>query len=89
MEAKHKNTKRIIVIMGNAMRKSLLVAFLTAVFICGFALGGILFFSTAKASTDVTGIIQASTELDPIPKPSVPEFTVELVDSSYDVPTTY
>ena len=24
-----------------------------------------------------------------IPKPSVPEFTVELVDSSYDVPTTY
>jgi hypothetical protein len=25
----------------------------------------------------------------PIPKPSVPEFTVKLVDSSYDVPTTY
>lgn len=24
-----------------------------------------------------------------IPKPSVPEFTVELIDSSYDVPTTY
>lgn len=24
-----------------------------------------------------------------IPKPSVPEFTVELVDTSYDVPTTY
>jgi len=71
------------------MRKSLLFAFLTAVFICGFASGGTLLFSTAKASTDVTGIIQASTELEPIPKPSVPEFTVELVDSSYDVPTTY
>lgn len=28
-------------------------------------------------------------DLDSIPKPSIPEFTVELIDSSYDVPTTY
>jgi parallel beta-helix repeat protein len=47
--------------MGNAMRESLLVAFLAAVFICGFVLGGALFFSTAKASTDVTGIINSDT----------------------------
>jgi len=33
--------------------------------------------------------VQASTESSSIPTPSVPEFTVELVDSSYDVPTTY
>jgi hypothetical protein len=35
------------------------------------------------------GTAQASTSDSSIPKPSVPEFTVALVDSSYDVPTTY
>jgi hypothetical protein len=62
---------------------------LMAVIVGGLLLAGTLHFCMVKASTDVTGIIQASTELEPIPKPSVPEFTVELVDSSYDVPTTY
>jgi len=33
--------------------------------------------------------VQASTEANGITKPSVPEFTLVLVDSSYDVPTTY
>jgi hypothetical protein len=69
-----------MVIMGNAMRQSLFVAFLTAVFICGFALG-----STAKASTNVTGIIQASPESESIPQPSVPEFTVEFVNGTIEV----
>ena len=32
---------------------------------------------------------EKTTESGPIPKPSVPEFTIELVDNSYDVPTTY
>jgi hypothetical protein len=35
------------------------------------------------------GTVQASTEVNGITKPSVPEFTLVLVDSSYDVPTTY
>ena len=60
------------------MRKPLLVAFLAAM-VCGFALAGSTHFCTVQATTDVSDI----------PKPSVPEFTVELVDSSYDVPTTY
>jgi len=37
VETKHKNTKRITVIMGNAMRKSLFVAFLTAIMVGGLA----------------------------------------------------
>ena len=32
---------------------------------------------------------EGTTEPASIPKPSVPEFTVKLVDHSYDVPTTY
>ena len=28
-------------------------------------------------------------DLDSIPKPSIPEFTIGIIDSSYDVPTTY
>ena len=35
------------------------------------------------------GTVQASTDISGIPKPSVPEYTLVLVDSSYDVPTTY
>ena len=44
VEAKYKNTKRIIVMMRNAMRKSILVAFFTTVLIYGFALAGTLRF---------------------------------------------
>jgi hypothetical protein len=65
--------------MGNAMRKSLLVAFLTALMVCGFALAGTAHFCTVQASTDASGI----------PKPSVPEFTLELVGPPYYVNTTY
>jgi len=54
-------------------------AFLTAILICGLILVSVTRFVTVHASTDASSI----------PKPSVPEFTVELVDSSYDVPTTY
>jgi hypothetical protein len=59
--------------------KSLLSAFLIAVMIGGFELADTLQLDTAQASTDVTDI----------PKPSIPEFTLKLVDNSYDVPTTY
>ena len=44
---------------------------------------------SALATTVYLGIVQASTDVSGIPKPSVPEFTLVLVDSSYDVPTTY
>jgi hypothetical protein len=33
-------------------------------------------------------VVKAASASDSIPKPSVPEFTVELVDNSYDVPLT-
>ena len=59
--------------------KSLLSAFLTTILIGGLILASAVRFGAAQASTDVSGL----------PKPSVPEFTVELVDRSYDVPTTY
>jgi len=49
-----------MVIMGNAMRKSLLVAFLTAM-VCGFALAGILNFCTVQAATEVIGILTSDT----------------------------
>ena len=34
-------------------------------------------------------LLTAEPVFSDIPKPSVPEFTVELVDKSYDVPTSY
>ena len=38
----------------------------------------------------LSGLVMVGTVFaQSIPKPSVPEFTVELVNSSYDVPTTY
>ena len=58
--------------------KSLLSAFLISVMIGGFGLASTLQLDMAQASTDVTDI----------PKPSVPEFTIELIDSSYDIPPT-
>jgi hypothetical protein len=56
--------------------KSLLSAFLISVMIGGFGLASTLQLDTAQASTDVTDI----------PKPAVPEFAIELIDSSYDIP---
>jgi heme/copper-type cytochrome/quinol oxidase subunit 2 len=44
---------------------------------------------SAPAGTLYSGTVHASTELDSIPKPSVPEFTVKFIDSSYTTPTTY
>jgi len=41
------------------------------------------------AGTVHFGIVQASTDVSGIPKPSVPEFTLKFVDHSYDVPPTY
>jgi hypothetical protein len=35
------------------------------------------------------GTVQASTGVSSIPKPSVPQFSIQAVDHSYDVPTTY
>jgi hypothetical protein len=49
-------------------------------------LATLLFFTVLTVSSLVmveTAFAQS------IPKPSVPEFTLVLVDSSYDVPTTY
>ena len=61
------------------MHKSLLVAFLTATIVFGFGLINILNFGT----------VHASAENSNIPKPSIPEFTLELVGPSYYEPTTY
>ncbi len=59
-------------------KKSLLSAFLTATLFAGLFLASATHFGTVQASTDVNGI----------PKPSVPEFNVTLVDSSYVTPST-
>jgi hypothetical protein len=40
------------------------------------------------ASTARFGTVQASTGVGGIPKPAVPEFTLKLIDSSYDIPPT-
>lgn len=48
-------------IMGNAVRKSLLVAFLAVLMVCGFALTSTLHFGTVQASTEVTGVISLDT----------------------------
>ena len=69
----------INVILGDTMHKSLLVALLTATIVFGFGLVNILHFGIVHASIENSGIL----------KPYVPEFTVELIDLSYDVPTTY
>ena len=47
--------------MGNAMRKSLLIAFLTAIMIGGLTLVSIVHIGTVQASTNVTGIINSDT----------------------------
>lgn len=60
-------------------KKSLLSAFLTAILIAGLVLASAMRFGTVLASTGVNGI----------PKPSVPDFTLKYVDYSYDVPPTY
>jgi len=59
--------------------KSLSSAFLTVILICGLILVSAIRFDTVQASTGASGI----------PKPSVPEFTLKLVDHSYDVPQSY
>lgn len=59
--------------------KSISCTFLTAILMCSLILVSVARFGAAQASTGDGSI----------PKPSVPEFTVALVDSSYDVPTTY
>jgi parallel beta-helix repeat protein len=48
-------------IMGNAIRKSLFVAFLTGMLFGGFALAGTSQLATVKAATSVTGIIYSDT----------------------------
>ena len=59
--------------------KSLLTAFLIAIVVSGFSIAGTVHFGTVQASTDVNGI----------PKPSFPEFTLKFVDHSYYVSPTY
>jgi hypothetical protein len=56
-------------------KKSPLSAFLTAILIGGLVLASAMRFGTVQASTGDSGI----------PKPSVPEFTLKIVDTSYDV----
>jgi hypothetical protein len=56
-------------------KKTLLSAFLTAIMIGGLVLASATRFGTVQASTDVSGI----------PKPSVPEFTLQLVDNFVQV----
>ena len=46
--------------MGDAVRKSLLIAFLTAILIGGLAFFGNAYFGTVQASTNVTGIISSN-----------------------------
>ena len=60
------------------VNKSFLSAFLTVILISGLVLVGAVGFVTAQAS-----------DFSSIPTPSVPEFTVTIVDSSYNVSTTY
>ena len=60
------------------MHKPLLATFLTATIIIGF----VLVFTTHY------GKVQASTNTNNIPKPSIPEFTMKLVAYPYDVPST-
>jgi hypothetical protein len=59
-------------------KKSLVRAFLTVILIGGLFLASVMRFRTVQASTDV----------NEIPKPSIPEFTAQLADHSYDVPAT-
>ena len=47
--------------VGNAMRKSFLVAFLAGILFGGFALAGALRFGTVQATTEVVGIITSDT----------------------------
>jgi parallel beta-helix repeat protein len=47
--------------MGNAMRKPLFIAFLTAIMVGGFTLAGTLHFGTVQASTEFAGIIYSDT----------------------------
>lgn len=56
-----------------------LSAFLTASLIGGLFLASAICFGAVQPSTGVSGI----------PKPSVPQFSIQVVDHSYDVPTTY
>ena len=60
-------------------KKSLLSAFLTVILFAGVVLASALRFGTVQASTDVSGI----------PKPSVPEFTVKVIDNPYYVSPKY
>jgi hypothetical protein len=60
------------------VNKSFLSAFLTVILISGLVLVGAVGFVAAQAS-----------DFSSIPAPSVPEFTVTIVDSSYNVSTTY
>ena len=60
------------------MNKPLLATFLTATIIIGF----VLVYSTNLSK------VQASTNINDIPKPSIPEFTLKYVDNSYDVPSS-
>jgi len=59
-------------------KKSLSSAFLTAILIAGLILASAMCLGTVQASTDASGI----------PTPSVPEFTLQLIASSYDIPPT-
>ena len=59
------------------MRKSQLDKLLITTIIIGF----VLVYSTNLSK------VQASTNINDIPKPSIPEFTLKYVDNSYDVPS--
>ena len=77
LETKHKNSNSYCFTV-DAMLKSLLVKFLIAIMVLGF----VLVYSTNYTK------VQASTNINEIPKPSIPEFTLKLVANPYDVPPT-
>jgi hypothetical protein len=56
----------------------------SSAFLAAFLIGGLVL-----ASAICFGAVQASTGVSSIPKPSVPQFSIQVVDHSYDVPTTY
>ena len=77
-------------IIGIALIVILAIVFTGSYFVFGQPKQTVNTISNTPSPTPTSTLPnEKSTELAPIPKPSVPEFTVELIDSSYDVPTTY
>jgi hypothetical protein len=75
LQAIFKSIEALYIKYGLAMKRRISVFFI-AIMISGLVLVGLFHFGTVLAESS-------------IPRPSVPEFTLKLVDNSYDVPPTY